>query len=120
MGLLLSVAGPIGPSPLVAQERDGCTLLCSPELKFEPTWTVENLFTGRTAEELDAALVVFNWLPDGHWLRNIEVEGSLDYVATGLPEAGDEVPAGEQLFLDDASPWSFSALLVLPVAPLDP
>lgn len=235
----LVLATAVLPDPLAAQEADGCTLLCAPELKFEPTWTVENLFggprvaeledgvpadtvtleqettfelifalnvpteiprvgltleaiwtpfagtsenlfTGRTAEELgeeevtdnpveleaelnlplvtpeetagwldahfdvidklspaarpgddrlfthklnfelDAALAAFNWLPEGRWLRNVEVEGSLDYVATGLPEAGDEVPAGEQVFLDDASPWSFSALLVVPVAPLDP
>lgn len=80
----------------------------------------DRLFTHKLNFELDAALIVFSWLPEGRWLRNVEVEGSLDYVATGLPEAGDEVPAGEQVFLDDASPWAFSALLVVPVAPLDP
>lgn len=80
----------------------------------------DRLFTHKLNFELDAALIVFNWLPEENWLRNVEVEGSLDYVATGLPEAGDEVPAGEQVFVDDASAWSFSALLVVPVAPLDP
>lgn len=80
----------------------------------------DRLFTHKLNFELDAALVVFNWLPEGRWLRNVEVEGSLDYVATGLPEAGDEVPAGEQVILEDASPWGVSALLVVPVAPLDP
>jgi len=236
--LVLLLAGVVLPSPVAAQEGDGCTVLCAPELEFEPTWTVENLadsprvieledgavadtvrlqretvfeivfaldvpteiprvgftfeaiwtpftdtsenlFTGRTAEdlgeeidgnpseleaelnlallspeetggwmdvhfdvvdklspaaqpdddrlfthkldfELDAALAAFRWLPEGNWLRNVEVEGSLDYQATGLPETGDEVPAGEQIFLDDASPWSLSVLLVVPVAPLDP
>lgn len=78
------------------------------------------LFTHKLNFELDAAFLVFSRLLEESWLRNVEVEGSLDYVATGLPGAGDEVPAGEQRFLDDASPWSFSALLVVPVAPLDP
>lgn len=235
----LLAVGLLLPSPLAGQEGDGCTVLCAPELKFEPTWTVENLFdrprvveledgvpvdtvrleretvfelifaldipteiprvgltleaiwtpfagtsenlfTGRTAEELgeeevtdnvveleaevnfalltpeetggwvdahfdvidkfgpaarpgddrlfthklnfelDAALAALHWLPEGNWLRNLEVEGSLDFVATGLPRAGDEVPAGRQVFLDDASAWSFSLLLVVPVAPFAP
>lgn len=82
----------------------------------------DRLFTHKLNFELDAAaaFLVFSRLPEGSWLRNVEVEGSLDYVATGLPGAGDEVPAGEQLFLEDASPWGVSALLVVPVAPLDP
>ena len=42
----------------------------------------------------------------GHWLRNVEAEVSLDYLATGLPKAGDII--GDERFLDDASPWSFS------------
>ncbi len=37
---------------------------------------------------------------------NLELEGSLDYVATGIPRAGDIL--GNELFIDDASPWSFS------------
>jgi hypothetical protein len=40
----------------------------------------------------------------------------LDYVATGLPKAGDVIDGGR--FLDDASPWSFSVVFVLPIAPL--
>lgn len=44
----------------------------------------------------------------------------MDYVATGLPDEGDEVPQGEQVFLEDESPWTFYAGLVIPVAPLDP
>jgi hypothetical protein len=46
------------------------------------------------------------------------VELSIDYVATGLPKAGDLI--GDELFLDDASPWSLSLVFVLPLAPLDP
>lgn len=73
-------------------------------------------YTHKLNLELDTAVSVFRWLPDGHWLRDVEVEGSLDYVATGLPRAGDELPSGE-VFLDDASRWSFSVVLVVPIAP---
>jgi hypothetical protein len=65
--------------------------------------------------ELDTSLAVFNWLPEGRWLRGVELEGSLDDVATGLPRAGDRVDG--RVFLDKASPWSFSIVFVLPVAP---
>ena len=58
------------------------------------------------------------WLPDDNWLRNVELKGSLDYVATGLPKAGDVI--GDERFLEDASPWSFSVVVVLPLAPLSP
>lgn len=80
----------------------------------------DGLFTHKLDFELDVAIAVFKWLPKGNWLRNLEVEGSLDFLATGLPDEGDEVPAGEQLFLERASPWSFSALLIIPLAPLSP
>jgi hypothetical protein len=50
------------------------------------------------------------------WLRGVELEGSLDYVATGLPRKGDQHNGVR--FLDDASPWSFSIVIVLPIAPL--
>jgi hypothetical protein len=77
-------------------------------------------YTHKLNFELDTALALFNWLPKGNWLQNVEVEGSLDYVATGLPRAGDVVSRGRERFLDDASPWSFSAVLIVPVAPLRP
>ena len=72
-------------------------------------------YTHKLNLELDTSLALFNWLPDGRWLRGVELEGSLDYVATGLPAAGDRV--GGVRFLDDASPWSFSLVFVLPIAP---
>lgn len=75
-------------------------------------------YTHKLNFEWDTALYVFNWLPEGNWLRNVEVEGSLDYVATGLARAGDVV--GDTRFLDDDSPWSFSLVIVLPLAPLSP
>lgn len=75
-------------------------------------------YTHKLNFELDTALHVFNWLGNGNWLRNVEVEGSLDYVATGLPRAGDRI--GNELFLDDASGWSFSLVFVFPLIPLVP
>jgi hypothetical protein len=65
--------------------------------------------------ELDTSVSVFNWLPEGKWLRGLELEGSLDYVATGLPHVGDRIDG--RRFLDNASPWSFSLVVVVPVAP---
>ena len=75
-------------------------------------------YTHKLNFELDTAVNVFNWLPDGNWLRNIELEASLDYVATGLPGAGERI--GNELFLDNASGWSFSLVFVIPLAPLRP
>lgn len=86
--------------------------------KFSPAEDPDatDLYTHKLNLELDTGFAVFKWLPEENWLRDIELEGSLDYVATGLPDAGDRL--GEELFLEKASPWSFSVVLVLPVAPL--
>ena len=77
-----------------------------------------SVYTHKLDFELDTALHLFNWLPEGRWLRNAEAELSIDYLATGLPKAGDLI--GDERFLDDASPWSLSLVLVLPLAPVDP
>lgn len=63
---------------------------------------------------------IFKWLPKNYWLRNVTLSTSLQYVATGLPEEGDEVPKNGQVYLQDASPWAFFAGLSLPLAPLTP
>ena len=217
VGMALVASGAAPQAGLYAQERDQCAFLCAPELKIEPTLTIENLFSPALVEttengvvvetvrqgrdrvfelvfaadvpteiprvgftfeaifspfrddtevelelelnltwlepeqtggwveshfdiidklspaerptdtsaythklniELDTAVLLFKWLPDDNWLRNVELEGSLDYVATGLPKAGDVI--GDERFLDDASPWSFSVVVVLPLAPLSP
>lgn len=72
-------------------------------------------YTHKLNFELDTSVSVFNWLPEGKWLRGLELEGSLDYVATGLPDVGDRIDGSR--FLDKASPWSFSLVVVVPVAP---
>jgi hypothetical protein len=88
--------------------------------KFSPAErpTDTSAYTHKLNFELDTAVFLFNALPEGNWLRNVELEGSLDYVATGLPKAGDVI--GNERFLDDASPWSFSLVFIFPLAPLSP
>jgi hypothetical protein len=88
--------------------------------KFSPGETprAASVYTHKLNLEWDTAFHVFKKLPQGHWLRNVEAEVSLDYVATGLPRAGDVV-RGER-FLDKASPWSLSLVMVIPLAPLLP
>jgi hypothetical protein len=76
----------------------------------------ERSYTHKLDFELDTALHVFNWLPEDRWLRGVEVETSLDYLATGLAKRGDVFDDGSR-YLDDASPWSFSLVFVIPVAP---
>ena len=88
--------------------------------KFSPAQrpTDTTAYTHKLNFELDTAVLIFNWLAEDTWLRHLEVEGSLDYVATGLPRAGDII--GNERFLDDASPWSFSFVFIAPLAPLFP
>jgi hypothetical protein len=88
--------------------------------KFSPGATPRagSVYTHKLNFEWDTAFHVFSRLPQGHWLRNIEAEVSLDYVATGLPKAGDVIK-GER-FLNNASPWSLSFVMVIPLAPLPP
>jgi hypothetical protein len=78
----------------------------------------KSVYTHKLDLELDTAFHLFNRLPQGHWLRNLELEVSLDYLATGKPRAGDVV--GDERFLQKASPWSISFVMVVPVAPLAP
>ena len=88
--------------------------------KFSPAErpTDTSVYTHKLNFELDTAFLLFNWLPDGNWLKHVELEGSLDYVATGLPRAGDVI--GGERYLDDASRWGFSVVAVFPMAPLLP
>ena len=72
-------------------------------------------YTHKLNFELDTCFAIFNRLPEGRWLRGVELEGSLDYVASGLPKAGQTI--GGRRHVDDASPWSFSLVFVVPVAP---
>ena len=81
--------------------------------------TDTSAYTHKLNFEWDTGFLAFKWLPEGNWLRHVEIEGSLDYVATGLPKLGDIID-GRERFLDDDSPWSFSLVFVFPLAPLVP
>jgi hypothetical protein len=72
-------------------------------------------YTHKLNFELDTAVPFLKWTKKP-WLSDIEIEGSLDYVASGLPRAGDRF--GNVTYLDNASRWSFSLVFVLPLAPL--
>jgi hypothetical protein len=63
--------------------------------------TDKRAYTHKLNVELDTAVALFSRLPESNWLHDVELEGSLDYVATGLPK--------------DASRWSFSIVFVLPI-----
>ena len=71
--------------------------------KFSPAkrLTDTRAYTHKLNLELDTAVAVFSRLPETNWLHDVEIEGSLDYVATGLPK--------------DSSRWSFSVVFVLPI-----
>ncbi len=73
-------------------------------------------YTHKLDFELDTAFHIFKRLPEGRWLRGLELETSLDYLATGLPQKGDVLADGSR-FVDDASHWSFSFVIVIPIAP---
>jgi hypothetical protein len=88
--------------------------------KFSPAETPRagSVYTHKLNFEWDTAFHVFNRVQRAAWLRNVEFEVSLDYLATGLPKAGDVV--GDERFLNKASPWSLSFVFIFPVAPLNP
>ena len=73
-------------------------------------------YTHKLDFELDTAVHIFKRLAEGRWLRGLELETSLDYLATGLPEKGDVFSDGSR-FVDDASHWSLSFVVVIPIAP---
>jgi len=78
--------------------------------------TDRRAYTHKLNLELDTSVSVFNWVPQGRWLRGVELEGSLDDVATGLARKGDRLNGAR--FVDNASPWSFSIVFGIPIAPL--
>lgn len=80
----------------------------------------ESDFTHKLDLGLNAHLGIFSRLPKTAWLHAVDGVVILDYVATGLPRKGDEVPKGERVFLDDVHNTSLIVGLSVPVAPLVP
>ncbi|HVX41178.1 MAG TPA: hypothetical protein VHB25_16545 [Gemmatimonadaceae bacterium] len=95
---------------------------------FDANLNVDDLFSqaarpgDRSAytHKLDLALFThlhaFNWTPPKTYVHRVTVFGILDYVATGLPRRGDEVPQGRR-YLDSARPTTFIGGLSLPITP---
>ena len=78
--------------------------------------TDKSAYTHKLDLALLAHLHAFAWTPPAAWLHRVTVFSILDYVATGLPKAGDEVPVG-RVFETDARPTSLIVGLSLPVTP---
>jgi hypothetical protein len=73
-------------------------------------------YTHKLDLDLVAHAHVFNAAPTHTYLHRIAAYGILDYVATGLPRTGDEVPAG-RVFLESARPLALIIGLAIPVTP---
>ena len=81
--------------------------------------TDKSAYTHKLDLDLVAHLHAFAWTPEATWLHRVTVFSILDYVATGLPEAGDEVPVG-RVFVSGARPTALITGLSLPVTPPAP
>jgi hypothetical protein len=73
-------------------------------------------YTHKLDLDLVAHAHAFEWTPPRTYLHRVSLFAILDYVATGLPRAGDQVPQG-RLFLTDARPLSLIAGVALPITP---
>lgn len=73
-------------------------------------------YTHKLDLDLVAHLHAFAWAPPKTWLHRVNVYSILDYVASGLPKAGDEVPVG-RVFVTDARSTSLIVGLSLPITP---
>lgn len=72
----------------------------------------------RASRPSTSAVGPFTALAKKSWLHDVRLSGNLDWVATGLPKRGDELPKGERVFLDRAKGITMSFGLVLPMAPI--
>jgi hypothetical protein len=78
--------------------------------------TDRSSYTAKADLELVSHLHVFNAIAASTWLHRTSLFAILDYVASGLPRAGDEVPKGRR-FLGDARPAALIFGLAIPITP---
>jgi len=76
----------------------------------------EKAYTHKLDLDLIGHLDVFAAAPAHAYLQRVSLYGILDYVATGLPRSGDEVPLGRR-FDSSARPTALIVGLALPVTP---
>jgi len=76
-------------------------------------------YTHKLDVGLAGTIDIFNWLPPTDWAHNaVSAYAILDYVATGLPKAGDVVPKGVRRFDTAARPAALIAGVAVRLAPL--
>jgi len=73
-------------------------------------------YTHKLDLDLVTHLHVFSALPKHDYLARVSAYAILDYVATGLPRAGDEVPLG-RVFVSGARPLALLAGFAFPLTP---
>jgi hypothetical protein len=73
-------------------------------------------YTHKLDLELATHVHAFDRVPARTYLHRASLFGILDYVATGLPRGGDEVPVGRR-FVTDARPLALIAGISLPLTP---
>lgn len=76
----------------------------------------KSAYTHKLDLDLVTHLHVFDALPASDYMHRVTLYGILDYVATGLPTAGDEVPVG-RVFVSGARPLALVAGLAFPLTP---
>lgn len=76
----------------------------------------KSAYTHKLDLDLITHLHVFSAAAPSDYLHGVSLYGILDYVATGLPSAGDEVPRG-RVFVSGARPLALVAGLALPLTP---
>jgi len=76
----------------------------------------KSAYTHKLDLDLVTHLHVFAALPKHEYLHRVSLYGILDYVATGLPSPGDEVPLG-RVFVTGARPMALVAGLTFPLTP---
>jgi hypothetical protein len=79
----------------------------------------KSAYTHKLDLEVLTHVNLFDALPKATYAHRVAVFGILDYVATGLPRAGDEVPVG-RVFTTRARPTALIVGLALPISPKTP
>lgn len=78
--------------------------------------TDDKAYTHKLDLELFTHVNLFAHVPEQTYLQRVSLYGILDFVATGLPRAGDEVPKGRR-FDTNARPTALIFGLALPITP---
>src|SRR5262245_44037105 len=83
----------VAPVPAYAPDEPRCGILCVPELKFEPTWTIENL---ASRHRIDSGGTVATAARE----RVFELIFAVD-IPTSIPRIGTTLEASFAPFADD-------------------